>query len=105
MNAEYKKLGGKPDPRAIKLKEKMKSFTQSALEIITKPKFDVFEVTRQTAHNPKEYPIFFIRDRQIFREGAKLDWRYFGSLFDIINGKINYKTTTSYMPEDVLQEF
>lgn len=100
-----KRLGFKSDSRYLKIKNKMENFTNKVLEKIVTPKFKVSSITKQTAFDQKKYPIFFIRDRQIFEEDGKLDWRYFGSLFNIINEKINYRTTTSYIPEEFLQEF
>lgn len=105
IDNKNKKLGFAPNPRYFEMKKKMEDFTDKVLEKIVKPKFKVFSITKQTVFDQKKYPIFFIRDRQIFEENKKLEWRYFGSLFNIINEKITYKTTTSYIPERFLQEF
>ena len=80
-------------------------FCKRNLEKLARPKFDVFDVTRQTAYNSKEYPIFFIKERKIFWENGKISWRYFGSLFDIVDNKVIYKTTTDYIQERCLQKF
>ena len=105
IDDKNKKLRFRPNPNYVDMKKKMENFTNKVLEKIVDPKFKVFSITKQTAHDPNKYPIFFIRDREIFEQEGKLEWRYFGSLFNIINKKIHYKTTTSYIPERFLQEF
>ena len=82
-------------------------FTKIHLEEITSPKFEIHDIVRQTVHDSEEYPIFFIRERQIMggeKIGDYLEWRYFGSLFSIENGKIEYKTT-SFIPEKHIKSF
>ncbi len=105
IDNENKTSGFTSHPKYFEIRKKMENFTGKVLEKIVKPKFKVFSITKQTTFDSKEYPIFFIRDKKIFKKDGKLEWRYFGSLFNIINEKINYQTTTSYVPERFLQEF
>lgn len=96
----------KPDKRYIKHKKDLEQFTEDNLKNLQAPEHDVLSICSSAIYDPKEYPIFFIRDRQIFsKEEEGLTWVYFGSLFDIENGKVHYKTTTSYIPEAYLKPF
>ncbi|MBU4069367.1 MAG: hypothetical protein KJ646_00120 [Nanoarchaeota archaeon] len=94
----------KAHPKYLEHKIKIDNFTKDNLNKISSPKYKVFSIARQNVHNQEEYPIFFIKERQIFEENGKLEWRYFGSLFNIINSKVNYKTTTSFIPERNITE-
>ena len=90
------------DKRYHEKKKKMENFTRDNLEKIADPKYELLSAVKQNCIKPYEYPIFFLRERQIFEKEGKLGWRYFGYLFDVKDNKINYRTTPGYIPEEHL---
>ena len=87
------------DKRYFEKKRKMENFTKNNLEKIADPKYELLSAVKQNCIKHYEYPIFLLIERQIFEKEGKLEWRYFGYLFDIKNNKVNYRTTTSYISE------
>ena len=90
------------DKRYPEKKKKMENFTKNNLEKIANPKYELFSAVKQNCIKPYEDSIFFLRERQIFEKEGKLEWRYFGYLFDVKDNKINYRTTPGYIPEEHL---
>jgi hypothetical protein len=103
-NRNLKSFKVKSDKRYLEQKRNWDDFTRNNLANLANPKYNVLSVCSQNLHDTKEYPIFFIRERQIFNKEEGLTWVYFGSLFDIKDGKVNYRTTTSYIPEKCLED-
>ncbi|MDP2672509.1 MAG: hypothetical protein Q8O84_01725 [Nanoarchaeota archaeon] len=90
------------DKRYLEKKREMENFTKNNLEKIANPKYELFSTVKQNCIKSYEDSIFFLRERQIFEKEGKLEWRYFGYLFDVTNNKINYRTAPGYIPEEQL---
>lgn len=93
------------DKKIIKYNKAMENFTKRHSRKVGYPKYEVFDIAKATNHDLKRYPIFFIRERQIFQKEDGLTWVYFGSLFNIQDEKVCYQTTTSFIPEKYIKPF
>ena len=102
IEKRYKKVG--PGRGYFEHQEKMKKFTKENSGLISAPKYEVLSICSQTIHDQEKYPVFFVRERQIFEKKDGLTWVYLGSLFDLSDDKVNYQTTTSYIPEKYLED-
>ena len=101
IEKQYKRT--RPDKRYLEQKKEMDKFTEENSRLIPAPKHNVLSVCSETLHNQKESPIFFVRERQIFEKEDGLTWVYLGDLFDLSGDKVNYRTTTTYIPEKYLE--